>query len=56
MFRKNGPPIPAYDPAEFPEEKLQVQVVLPQQHVEEEVEDANQIIFLEVGNYSLVRW
>ncbi|XP_066257532.1 cilia- and flagella-associated protein 44 [Euwallacea similis] len=28
-FRKNGPAIPAYNPAEFPEEKLQVKIVLP---------------------------
>ncbi|XP_050303878.1 cilia- and flagella-associated protein 44 [Anthonomus grandis grandis] len=29
-FRRNGPPIPEYDPNEFPEEKLQVKVVLPE--------------------------
>ncbi|CAG9762761.1 unnamed protein product [Ceutorhynchus assimilis] len=38
-FRKNGPPIPKYDPDEFPEEKLQVVVELPETETEYEVEE-----------------
>ncbi|KAL1505618.1 hypothetical protein ABEB36_005142 [Hypothenemus hampei] len=47
-FRKNGPPIPEYDDSEFPEEKLQVQV-LPAE-IEADLDDPDmprQPIFVE---------